>query len=131
MSYPSIKDVLAARNIVLEDADDETLANAIYEALRRDLSNGVDYLTGMVKNLAGIKEKRILRVLDPNSPLGKQIIRLVGSDIARNILEQKLCVSFALYNCCAPVAAYRREDLAISYREQIELQNGFLASADC
>lgn len=75
--------------------------------------------------------KRILRIENPNSTLGKQIIRLLGTDIARDICQRKLGAQFGLYNCCGVVAAYRHNNLALSLREQIELQNGVLASADC
>jgi hypothetical protein len=103
----------------------------LWEAFQRDLFEGITYLNGFVQELSSSQEKRLLRIEDPNSVLGKQLNRLLGPDIARSICEQKLAVAFGLYNCCAPVIAYRREDLALSLREQIELQNGVLASADC
>jgi hypothetical protein len=131
MSYPSIAEIIDERKINLARANDQILTNALWEAFRRDLPDGGRYLNNLVQDLATTAEKRILRIEDPNSTVGKQLIRLLGTDIARGICEHKLGAQFGLYNCCGVVAAYRHNDLGLSLREQIELQNGVLASADC
>jgi hypothetical protein len=131
MSFPSISEVIREQNIDLQVASDEVLDGAIFEALHRNLHAGFHYLEDMADDLLLGHEKRILKIEDPNSMLGKQIIRLLGGDVARGICEQRFGVAFGLYNCCAPVVARTREELNMSPREQIELQNGVLASADC
>lgn len=131
MSYPSIVDIIEERKIDLAHANDETLTNALWEAFRRDLPDGTRYLNNIVQDLTHTKERRILRTENPNSTLGKQLIRLLGTDIARGICQRKLGAQFGMYNCCGVVAGYCGEDLRLSLREQIELQNGVLASADC
>jgi hypothetical protein len=131
MSYPSIASIIDERNIDLDHADEETLRNALWEAFRRDLPDGTRYLNDLVQDLSKASERRILRIEDPNSTLGKQLTRLLGADVARGICEEKLGAQFGLYNCCTVVAGYRRENLRLSLREQIKLQNGVLASADC
>ncbi|HUC31582.1 MAG TPA: hypothetical protein VMR99_02770 [Candidatus Paceibacterota bacterium] len=134
MSYPAITDVLNERNIDLETADDEVLTEALWEAFHRDLPDGIRFVEKFANDFtapSNVAKKRSLFVGDPNSPVAKQVNRLLGTDIARAVCERKLGVVFGFYNCHAPVVSYRREDLCLSLREQIKLQNGALASADC
>jgi len=130
MSYPSIAAVLEERHVDLDTAPHAELEGVLLEAFRRNLPNGMSYLKTAA---AWVKEtgQRLLGPEDPNSPLGKQLIRLLGTDIARGIVEREFGVAFGLYNCCGVVAAPTHEALAMSMREQILLQNGVLASADC
>ena len=131
MSYPAITEILHEAKIDLETANDETLADALWEAFHRNLPDGVRFLEGFVQDFARGNQKRSLHIGDPNTPVAKQVNRLLGTDVARRICERKFGVVFGFYNCHAPVVAYSREDLALSFREQIMLQNGALASADC
>jgi hypothetical protein len=130
MSYPSVAAVLTERRIDLDTADDAELENVLKEAFGRDLSVGVSYLK-QVADTVKRTGKRVLEAEDPNSAVGKQLIRLLGSDIARGILKRDLGVAFGFYNCCGIVAAPTQEELRMTMREQIMLQNGMLASADC
>jgi len=104
--------------------------NALLAAFRADLPLGMAAIESDVQE---VKQSgaRMLVSEDPSSPLGRQIIRLLGTDIARNILARHYGVAFALYNCCSRVTAPNAEALAITTTEQINLQNGVLASADC
>lgn len=124
MSYPSIK--LA----VTEGLSTEEQKELLWAAFQKDLPLGIQFLREQAENVRATGE-RILTINDPNSPLGKQIIRLLGTDIARGICEEKLGVAFGLFNCCAPVTAPTKKDLNMTYLEQIQLQNGVMASADC
>jgi len=130
MSYPSITAVLDERRINLDTATQTELEGVLLEAFRRNLPNGMSYLKTVA---ARVKQNghRLLEPKDPNSPLGKQLIRLLGTDVARGIVEREFNIAFGLYNCCGVVAAPTREILAMNMREQILLQNGVLASADC
>lgn len=124
MSYPSIKN-FNAQGVSVQDQKE-----ALWNAFHQDLPLGVVFLKDEAERVKNTGE-RILTSNDPNSPLGKQIIRLLGTDIARSILEEKLGVAFGFYNCCTSVTGPTRTQLNMSYEEQIQLQNGILASADC
>jgi hypothetical protein len=124
MSYPSIK------NVDPDTLTERERESALLAAFRHDLPLG---MAAIEKDAREVKRSGIRKLVpeDPNSPLGKQIIRLLGTDIARSILEQHYGVAFGLYNCCGRVVAADRESLAMTTTEQIKLQNGVLASADC
>ncbi len=130
MSYPSIVSVLANQGIVPEVASDLELGNALFGAFEQDLALGTTHLRELADRVTN-GEERILDIQDPNSPLGKQLIRLVGTDVAREICEGKFGVAFGMYNCCSIVVAPTRARLNMSRREQVMLQNGKLAHADC
>ncbi|MDB4940332.1 MAG: hypothetical protein JWO40_757 [Candidatus Doudnabacteria bacterium] len=130
MSYQSIVSVLDERGVDLDTASEGQMRSALFEAFQRDLPLGVAYL-GELAARTKASAAKILDPQDPNTALGKQITRLLGTDIARSICEAEFGVAFGLYNCCGSVAAPTRELLAMSPLEQIQLQNGALASADC
>src|SRR5258708_5623297 len=124
MSYPSIKHINPAT--LTGDQQEE----ALWRAFQTDLPLGMAVVTADAQEVK-LTGKRKLTPEDPNSPLGKQLIRLLGTDIARGILEKRLGVAFALYNCCGRVVAVDKTALQLSMAEQIMLQNGTLATADC
>lgn len=130
MSYPSITPILEKSHLHLDSATDEQLQNALWQAFETDLSLGMEYLKKFAENVKN-HSSSVLEILEPNSDLGKQILRLLGTDIARKIVEQKLGIYFGLYNCCVVKGALKKEDLDMTYKEQIQLQNGELAHADC
>ena len=124
MSYPSIKTINPG---TLTERERE---KRLLQAFQTDLPLGMATLERDVRQIKNTGV-RMMTPEDPNSPLGKQIIRLLGTDVARGILERHFDVAFGLYNCCARVVAPNREALCMTTTEQIELQNGTLASADC
>jgi len=124
MSYPSIKNVDPAK---LTEAERE---GALLVAFQTDLPLGMAAIESDVREVKRTGARKLV-LEDPNSPLGKQIIRLLGTDVARGILERHHGVAFGLFNCCGRVIALNRESLAMTTTEQIKLQNGTLASADC
>lgn len=71
---------------------------------------------------------------DPNSDVGKQIIRLMGADVPRQLLEQNYGVRFLFLNCCAP-AVYLEGETFPTFEEQLQMQydnqTGVTANADC
>ena len=130
MSYPAITEILTKNKINIETATEEQLEECLWEAFQTNLPEGLNW----VKNLAEqalSQEAKVLLTEDPNSALGKQIARLLGTDIARGILQKKFGVAFGFYNCCNGAAAPRESMLKLSAREQIMFQNGVLAHADC
>ena len=124
MSYPSIK------NVNPDTLTERERESALLAAFREDLPLG---MAAIERDVREVKQSGVRKLVpeDPNSPLGKQIIRLLGTDVARGILERHHGVAFGLYNCCSRVVAASRDSLAMSTTEQIKLQNGVLASADC
>lgn len=108
----------------------QDLKEALWQTFQQDLPLATTYLENMACQTRKLGQRQ-LKIENPNSDLGKQIIRLIGTDIARQIVEGKLGVAFGLYNCCSPVCALTRKELNLSLVEQISLQNGELASADC
>lgn len=130
MSYPSLASITEKKAVNLEEADQEEIDLVFIEAFKKDLNKGYEYLKDLAEQ-AREEGGRVLKIEDPNSSLGKQLIRLLGTDVARNILSRHLGVAFGLYNCCSPVAAPSEDELNLSAAEQAKLQNGDMASADC
>lgn len=98
MSYPSITVVLGERGIDPETATAAEIREALLEAFHRDLKIGMVYL-GRVAAKVKRTHRRLVQSENPNSKLGKQLIRLLGTDIARGIVEKRFGVAFGLYNC--------------------------------
>jgi hypothetical protein len=122
MSYPSVNKHLEAQGTTLDAASDTQMVSAFLAAFREDLPLGmtrVDELVGKTKSTG----RRAMVTLNPNSDEGKQFSRLLGADIARQVLEQHHGVSFGFYNCCKGVAALAKDDLKMTLREQIEAQH--------
>jgi hypothetical protein len=122
MSYPSVNKHLEAQGITPAAATDVQMASAFLAAFREDLPLGmtrVDELVSKTKSTG----QRAMVTLNPNSDEGKQFSRLLGADIARQVLEQHHGVSFGFYNCCKGVAAPTKDALRMTLREQIEAQH--------
>ena len=130
MSYPSIAAILDSQKVNAEEASQEEMESCLYQAFEVDLNLGLAHLAALASRSLAASE-RILDIQNPNSDLGRQLIRLVGTNIARSICEKRLGVGLGLYNCCSVVVAPTRARLAMNPREQIRLQNGVLAHADC
>jgi len=122
MSYPSVNKHLEAQGATLETASDAQMVSAFLAAFREDLPLGmtrVDELVSKTKSTG----QRAMVTLNPNSDEGKQFSRLLGADIARQVLELHHGVSFGFYNCCKGMAAPTRDALEMTLREQIEAQH--------
>jgi hypothetical protein len=102
-------------------------------AFQRDLPLGMDAISRIVAQ-AKSGSVRGPRNFDPNSDEGKQIIRLMGADVPRKLLEERHGVRFLFLNCCAP-AVYLEGEAFPSFEEQMQMQynnqNGVTAYADC
>lgn len=116
MSYPSIKEI--APDFLNLDTGEQR--KALWAAFQCDLQLGLSRL----KEIVGIKTQDI-QWHDPNSQVGKEIIRLLGCDISRSVCEEHLGVRFALYNCCG--VAYSQDKPVLSLSAQYLAQ----LSADC
>lgn len=130
MSYPSVKLIVKEKNINLNSATDAELKEVLWMALEKDLADGIAYLKNQAEEVR-VSGARVLKTENPSSPLGQQIIRLLGTDVARALCSEKLGVAFGFYNCCNPVAAPSNSTLKLSIQEQIMLQNGEMSYANC
>jgi hypothetical protein len=127
MSNSSIQSIINEKEINIEAASPVILKNALWRAFHRDMSQGLAYLEDMAKTVKR-SGKRVLKVESPESQLGTQLSRLLGTDIAREICEQRFDIAFGFYHSCAPVAAPTKNDLAMNPLEQIRIQTGQLTS---
>jgi len=131
MSYPSVIAHLEKMGVSPETASEDQLHWALLGACRDDLPLGFDHVRELVERFHAGNEKRDQLELDPLSPGGQQLARLlgVGADAARPVLEKHFGVCFGFYNCCRALVAENRDDLAMSVREQIKCQDP--AMVDC
>jgi hypothetical protein len=125
MSYPSIAKILADKNIDLEIANNLQLRESLWEALQIDLPLGFKYLFDFAQN-TNDQSQNTGEDIDPNSLLGKQIIRIIGCDLPKTLFEEKTGVRFGLYNCCQ-VVAKRGGDPVMDLKWQLKKQ----FTADC
>lgn len=137
MSYPSVNMILAERNIDSATARETELRDVIWEALGRDLPDGVKWVRDLAY-AATESNEAVYRSEDPNSPLGRQITRVLGFDVPRSIAREKFAAEFgipglelAFFNCCGGGGGKIPGMLDISARMQIQFQDGTRASADC
>lgn len=137
MSFPSISAVLEERGLNVDTAPENDLENALWEAFNRDLPLGVAFVTNLADQVRHKGRKLIINE-DPNSPCGKQVMRLLGTDVARKVCRDQMrqrtgipTLALCLYNCCGGGGAPTEEELKPDPRTQIKLQNGTLAPAHC
>ncbi len=107
-------------------------AEALLAAVKEDCAEGVAYLHRRAHEAAGSPEG-IFWLEDPNSKLGKQLIRIHASDAVRPLVERHVChgQSLTFFNCCGGQVGGKRKDPDELIRIQIECQAGPLAYADC
>lgn len=71
--------------------------------------------------------KGVVVDFNPDSVVGKQIARLLGTDAARPLIEGRAGVKFGFANCCRVLASVNVVDVRFSVEEQIRWQ----ANIDC
>ena len=112
-----------------QEKQDQLLFEAV--SLKENLWDAVQWFEILVTNFRNwIRDDWLSRLSlseDPNSPLGKQIMRLCAFDMPRSVLERKFGISIAMYNCCKVLIASSKWDLHMSVAEQLKLQH----TADC
>lgn len=127
MSFPSVAAVAAELKLNLGALSDEDAERVLVGAFRRDCPEGVAFLHKQAHAEGQFWS------LDPNSPLGKQVIRLCASDATRPLVEKYVCHGkpITFYNCCNGVVGPKPKTVGDVLRMQIECQAGPLAYADC
>lgn len=109
-----------------------TGAAALLAAIREDCPLAVEYLHRRAHEAADSGEP-VFWVEDPNSPLGKQLIRVHASDAVRPLVERHVCHGLPLtfFNCCGGLVGEKKKDPEEIIEMQIQCQAGPLAFADC
>lgn len=120
MSYQSVGQLVAERQIPLNPDATGDLLNAVHDAIERDLPEGAAVLAAQIAAFqAG--EGQLTRGgqsyhrvdYDPGSPLGRQLSRICGTEVARTSFERRHGVQLALLNCC--VVLVSDEPLPLSW----------------
>ncbi|HEY4500109.1 MAG TPA: hypothetical protein VJH70_03255 [Candidatus Paceibacterota bacterium] len=65
--------------------------------------------------------KRVAFLKNPEWPTGQDLIKVMSSDLLREMCEEKFGVAFGLYEGCGLVAAPFKNQLRMGYAEQIRL----------
>ena len=130
MSFPSVVVVAAERGLLLDTLTFEQAQEVLIEAVRRDCPLAVGFLHRKAHEADG---GQVFWSEDPNSPLGKQLIRIHASDAVRPLVEQYVCHGKRLQfvNCCSGATGGKDMALEELVRLQIRCQAGPLAFADC
>lgn len=123
MSFPSV-----ARHV----AQGKVGAEALLAAVKEDCPEAVDYLHRKAHE-AKDTGNPVLWTEDPNSKLGKQLIRIHASDAVRLLVQEHVChgLNLTFANCCGGVVGGKKKDLDELVQFQIECQAGPIAYADC
>ncbi|MBP9711365.1 MAG: hypothetical protein KBD50_03870 [Candidatus Pacebacteria bacterium] len=133
MSFPSVAAVAAERDYDLNALTQDQAAEVLTEAVRRDCPEAVAYLHHLSHLAQRSEGEGVPWNEDPNSVLGKQLIRIHASDAVRPLVEKHFCHGERLtfVNCCGGKVGGQKpkdEDLLIL---QIHSQAGPIAYADC
>jgi hypothetical protein len=105
---------------------------ALLEAVKKDCPEAVDFLHRKAHE-AKDSGKPVLWTEDPNSKLGKQLIRIHASDAVRPLVQEHVChgLELAFVNCCNGQVGGKKKDPLELVQFQIECQAGPIAYADC
>jgi hypothetical protein len=129
MSLPSIAVVAQEMGVDLAAPIPETLQEQILkQAMARDLKPALDLLHQ--KSHEAQKNGSADWIEDPNSPIGKMLIRIHAGDTLRALASKHFCHGQPLtfFNCCKGVVGKAPESPMLI---QIQCQAGPIAFADC
>lgn len=133
MSLPSIPQIAREMGISLAVASPEDQEKVLVAAMHRDLPLAVEFLHQQAHN-ADQHGGSADWLQDPNSPIGKQLIRVHASDALRPLASKHFCHGRELVfvNCCGGrVKGGGKLTLAEIMDLQIKMQDGTIARADC
>lgn len=128
MSLPSIPAIAAERSLDLNNLSAQAQEELLVEAMRRDLPLAVAMLHTTSHDAT--EEKGANWLQDPNSEIGKQLIRLHASDALRPLASKHFChgKQLTFVNCCGGVVGVPPRNIQLL---QIQQQAGPIAYADC
>lgn len=123
MSFPSV-----ARHI----AEGKTGIDALLAAVKEDCPDAIDFLHRKAHEAAESGEP-VLWSEDPNSTLGKQLIRIHASDAVRPLVQAHVChgQNLTFVNCCGGIVGGTKPLPDAIVQLQIDCQAGPIAYADC
>lgn len=130
MTLPSIRAIAQEKGLNLACLTEDQQEELLVEAMRRDLPLAVKYLHGKAHEdgpNAGQWHE------DPNSLLGRQLIRIHASDALRPLASRHFChgKELTFVNCCGGVVGGEKKTPGQLMELQIAMQDGRIASADC
>ncbi|MSR73679.1 MAG: hypothetical protein EXS60_01300 [Candidatus Pacebacteria bacterium] len=134
MSLPSIAVVAEELGVNLATATEDENERVLCGAMKRDLGDAVAFLHQKAHDA---KEAGIASWHDnPNSTLGKQLIRLHASTAMRHLAQKHFChgAELIFINCCdgkVVVDGKKKPNMAELVLLQIRAQDGRDASPDC
>jgi hypothetical protein len=131
MSFPSVGRVAEEFGFDLNALSSEEGAAVLLESVKRDCPEAMAFLRAKVRE-ADESGGSLMWTENPNSLLGKQLIRIHASDAVRPLVEKYVCDGkpLAFLNCCGGVVGPKppKQELV---RLQIQMQAGPIAHADC
>ena len=129
MSLPSIAVVASEIDADLNNLSEEQQERILVEAMKRDLPDAIKLLHQKAHE-ADKNNGRANWVENPNSPVGKQLIRLHASDALRPLASKHFCHGKLLtfLNCCGGYVGEPPKNLLLL---QIHHQTGVIAKDDC
>lgn len=129
MSYQSVGQLVGERGVAMVPAATNELLRVVHDAIAIDLPEGAATLTGQVQAfLAGNQQlttagQAFSRVdYDPSSTVGRQLIRICGTEVARTAFEDAHGVRLALLNCCIVLVSHQPLPLSWLVLAQIDSQ---------
>lgn len=139
MSLPSIPDIAAERKYNLQRLTHAQREEVLVEAMRRDMPLAITLLHKKAHEAQeGSGSADWLE--DPNSEIGRQLIRLHASDSLRPLASKHFChgQQLTFINCCGGIVGTPPknddeddENLDALHDRQIQSQVGPIAYADC
>lgn len=131
MSLPSIAAVAEELGIDLAVITPDEQESLLVESMRRDLPLAVEFLYKKAHE-ADANGGHADWLQDPNSAIGKQLIRLHASDALRPLASKHFChgKELTFINCCAGVVGPKPKTAEL-FDLQIKMQAGPTAYADC
>lgn len=123
MSFPSVKRHVAGGKMGIV---------ALLAAVREDCPEAVDYLHRKAHEAKEIG-RPVQWTEDPNSKLGKQLIRIHASDAVRPLVQEHVChgLNLTFVNCCGGIVGGDKKNQLELVDFQIACQAGPVAYADC
>ncbi len=131
MSLPSIVAIAQEKGIDLSTINPAQQEELLVEAMRRDLAGAVAFLHSKAHE-ADKNGGSADWLENPNSQIGKQLIRLHASDALRPLASKYFChgKELTFINCCGGKVG-PKPTLAECLDLQVKMQAGPIAYSDC
>lgn len=131
MSLPSIPAIIKQLGITdIDAANPEQRESVLVEAMRIDLKPALELLHRKAHEAKMSITGQADWIEDPNSPIGKMLIRIHAGDALRALASKHFChgLNLSFFNCCKGVVGNAPTDPVLM---QIHCQDGTIATPDC